>query len=362
MKDKKLAVIGSGIAGLAYAYKCKQLGYEVSLFERDKNLRRGGLGFILLDNGIEAAEYLGIKNDIVKKAHPLKYCRIFDEKGINLTTQPLHNAYGMTRKNFIGALLNKVPEEWITYNKKFDHFEYNTDGSAKEVVFEDGSRFDADYFLGCDGVNSPIRRNLFPATSLTTVNVQEVVSMIKNQLLVSKLKGQFLKFRRTGGGLALGLLPADHESIIWYFQYDATRYNFSDLDSYGRRQLMEKLTKNWPDPIQQLIESTDFESSHIWKARYLKPLPSYYKKNVALLGDAAHALLSFTSQGVNSAMEDAICLAEAFAQNSATAFDIYSTDRRNSMLKYVDQGLKLKDDFLRPSSGLSKVPLAFASN
>ena len=97
----------------------------------------------------------------------------------------------------------------------------------------------------------------------------------------------------------------------------------------------------------------------------MEPLQTFHKKNIALIGDAAHVLLTLTSQGVSSALEDAICLSDLInnSTNEKTLlFDEYSTIRQAPMKTHFKMGRALKEQFLFPMHNTTKmdIPLAFS--
>jgi 2-polyprenyl-6-methoxyphenol hydroxylase-like FAD-dependent oxidoreductase len=72
------------------------------------------------------------------------------------------------------------------------------------------------------------------------------------------------------------------------------------------------------------------------------------------VGDAAHPLSSFTSQGVSSAIEDAVVLAGEIGAGATSheglgrALARYSSERREQCAPYIDKGRALNRSFLAP--------------
>ena len=58
--------------------------------------------------------------------------------------------------------------------------------------------------------------------------------------------------------------------------------------------------------------------------RIYGPVATFHFHNMFLIGDACHPLLSMTSQGVNTALEDAIHLAQLFNDNDHQDVGIYN--------------------------------------
>ena len=73
-------------------------------------------------------------------------------------------------------------------------------------------------------------------------------------------------------------------------------------------------TKNYPSVFKKAIEKSEFDKSFLWISERMDLLDSFHVDNVVLVGDAAHPLLALTSQGANSALEDAACLSSLLSK------------------------------------------------
>lgn len=360
---KRIAIIGGGIAGLAFAIYYKKLGGRVDIYERSDLSGREGLGFIMLENGVEGMARLGLKPDLLATGYHLKKCNLLDDSGNKLVSESLEGSFGIARKSFIDILLAQIPRDWLHFNYHFSHFDWADNGEASAAVFRDGRKVEADIYLGCDGARSAVRREIFPSASYSDVKVKELVSIVKHPLLVAACRQSFIKYSAVGGGLALGMVPADKEHLVWFLQYDAAKYALADLNVATKRQFVRFLTQHWQCPAGKLVEATDFSKSHEWHTCYLHALERFYHRNVILLGDAAHASLTFTSQGVNSAIVDAIELATLLNNTHPRfpqfAIEHFSVMRQKVVSQYLQQGLALQNEFLLPSEKDKKIPFAF---
>src|SRR5260370_34010575 len=125
------------------------------------------------------------------------------------------------------------------------------------------------------------------------------------------------KFHAGNGGIALGVLPVDSEHVVWYLQFDSLRFPASSelIDRNGqggeaRQELVERLVGKWAFPIPALLRATDFSQVHLWRPIDSDLIRSFHRGNLALGGVAAHPCSPFTSQGVSSAIADALAPAE----------------------------------------------------
>ncbi len=362
MYPRKIAIIGGGIAGLAFARRYRQLGGRVSIHERRRPQPHQGLGFILLENGLQALSEIGRRSAVEAFSYPLTSCTIRDQRGNLLLEENLQSVHGVTRSAFLEALGRGLPETWTHYGQVFSHFERAPNGDARRAVFENGEAIEADLFLGCDGSQSGVRAEIFPHARISRPRICELVSVVDSDLDVARSKRRFLKIRHEAGGLALGLVPANSQTLIWYLQFDAEKYPTPPTGRTHLKDFARSLTRGWSGPAEQLIRATDFRRTYICPTRVLEPLDAYFDRNIALLGDAAHALHSFTSQGVNSAIEDAAVLAEKLAPGRAVphskAFLDYSETRKIAIRPLLAYGEQLQDEFLAPAAMNPKIPLA----
>jgi 2-polyprenyl-6-methoxyphenol hydroxylase-like FAD-dependent oxidoreductase len=94
---------------------------------------------------------------------------------------------------------------------------------------------------------------------------------------------------------------------------------------------------------------------HRWRTTDLDPLPRLHRGNVVLVGDAAHPLLPFTSQGVPAALADAQTLGQGLVgvdlrrpAELSTALACYSDRRLPVLAQLIEQGRQLQHRFLSP--------------
>ncbi|MCK5896199.1 MAG: FAD-dependent monooxygenase [Cocleimonas sp.] len=363
MIKKSIAIIGGGVSALAFALHYKKLGCRVDIYERQPISGREGLGFIMLENGITALKTLSLHKKFIASAHSLRKCQIRNEHNKHLLSKSLSGSFGTTRKAFIDIFLKEIPSDWLHFDYHFSHFEWDKTDKATAAYFTNGKKITADLFLGCDGANSTVREQIFPNAPVSETKVKELVSIVNAPALVSSLKHNFIKYKSSNGGLASGLVPASQEKAVWFIQYDIKKYRTPNNTPQQKKEFAHNILKNWPKPLQYLLQHTDFSQSHLWETHYLYPLPRFYHNNVVLLGDAAHTLLPFTSQGVNSAIEDAIELANLLSKAKKNelplALHTYNIKRKNNIKKYLAEGVKIQEEFLSKVDHKQKIPFAF---
>ena len=164
-------------------------------------------------------------------------------------------------------------------------------------------------------------------------------------------------------------MPVDQEHIVWFLQFDSIRFpapSGEEGNNEAWRTHAQKLTHNWANPVRHLLAITDLRDVHLWRPIDADIVPIFYQQNLVLVGDAAHPLSPFTSQGVSSAIADAMVLANALATctkqengHLAQALASYSNERYRQCVPYLSKGRELTQKFLAPLSVNSYwIPLA----
>jgi 2-polyprenyl-6-methoxyphenol hydroxylase-like FAD-dependent oxidoreductase len=208
-----------------------------------------------------------------------------------------------------------------------------------------------------------VREDLFPGHVFRAGRVKELVCQVHVPALATEIGAAFIKTFHPDGGLAFGIVPCGAGRLIWFLQYDSERWTLEREDAALYREFTLARMAGWPEPIPAILEATEFADVHLWHTADLDPLPGLHRGNVALVGDAAHVMLPFTSQGANSALEDAVelaaCLSVALHTGGRPLHALASFDaiRRPVLRRYLKAGRELAAAFLRPAAPDGKMPL-----
>lgn len=361
----KHIILGGGIAGLACAIQLIKAGFEVEIYEKSTEQRANGHAFILLENGLKALKKLGVREKILAHAHPIQQFHARSSNQIKQSIQSISKAVGLRRKVLMDTLLAELPTGIIHYNKAFSHFNYNQEGNAISAHFRDGTSAQGDIFVGADGIWSNVRKSIYPTYQLSPVRIREIVSVVKAPHLVQKWQHTFLKTSLSRGGLSVGMLPCDTEHLVWFIQYDSQHPQLHDLTIQEQKAKLSQEVSQWADPIPELLQYTDLSASYLWHTTDMETLSTFYKNNMVLIGDAAHVLLTLTSQGVSSALEDAICYTDLMSYNRSnssleTTLKQYTFIRRKVANHFLQTGRVLREQFLAPTAKQKEVSIPLA--
>ncbi|MGA6166977.1 FAD-dependent monooxygenase [Amycolatopsis magusensis] len=286
-------VAGGGIGGLAAAIGLRKAGWRVRVLERAPGFTAAGAGISLWPNALRGLTELGVELGPLRT--PQASGGLLDEHGRWLTHwdaavferglgSPM---VGIHRARLLDLLLAALPDDCLEPG--------TTVGSAAEL--------DADLVVAADGLHSRLRAELHPGHpepvySGTTAFRGVTTRTADVQLGVTM-----------GPGVELGVVPLAGGDVYWYAAVSAPEHNTVDDP---KAYLLEKFD-GWRSKVPELVARTEHVLHHDihWLAT---PLPSYVRGNVALLGDAAHAMPPFLGQGGCQSIEDAVVLAAAAAR------------------------------------------------
>lgn len=301
-------VVGAGFGGLTAAVGLFQRGWDVTVVERAAELRPVGSGLAVAPNGLRALDALGV-GDVVRKLAAFQGDAAVirpDGRVIARTaSKAIVRRFGdavipATRSSVMDVLTALVPADVFRLGVAAQGVEAGS-VSQRPCLLTDSGRLEADVIVAADGVNSILRRALFPE------HPGAVYSGITAwRLLVPTPQGDFLPGEAWGGGRVFGITPlADSRTYAYGADHAEPGTTYPD----EKAELLRRFG-DWHFPIPALISAADPETVlHNDIYEIAEPLPAYHRGAVAILGDAAHAMTPHLGQGANQAMEDGVTLA-----------------------------------------------------
>jgi 2-polyprenyl-6-methoxyphenol hydroxylase-like FAD-dependent oxidoreductase/predicted DsbA family dithiol-disulfide isomerase len=348
LEGKTIGVIGGGMGGLYAGFSSKLAGISTTIYERRPDYDYNGFGFIILKNGINALDAIGLKNEVLKEGNSINRFKAIEPNGELILERYLEDCIAIRRKQMIEMLLSGKNHENLQFNKHFKALK--KDGEHYKAEFGDAELIEDDIIIASDGINSKIRNQLFPESQLTSVIEREIVGLIHCDN-VEFTDDQFIKIVDTVQGVYMGVLPLGKNEFIWFIQFNELLHQVNSTDFESLLAFTKTISQNYPADFQRIISCTKENELFYWTSKRMDLLPSFHDKNAVIIGDAAHPLLPFTSQGANSAIEDAATLMailtnQCKSETLEMAFEDYYENRKISIQHYLKEGDLLLNDFV----------------
>jgi len=352
MSTTRFVLIGSGLAGGLLAAYLGRRGYDVDLYERRADPREGNIvggrsiNLALSTRGIHALEQLGIADEVLRHAIPMRG-RMIHPAGAGSGT--IFAPYDRDPKNYINsigraALNTTVIEAAQRYPNVRVHFNHRcTDVDLTEAVCHldaEQSQVTArgDAVIGVDGAFSAVRSSMQRRLADFKYDESYLPHGYKELAIPPGPNGEWqmekeaLHIWPRKSFMMIALPNPDGSftcTLFWEFEGPRS-FATTKTDDQVRRFFDEE----FPDAVPlmpTLLE--DFRQNPTGSLVTIRCAPWFYKDTVALVGDAAHAVVPFYGQGMNAAFEDCVVLDEClkeFPANRERAFAEYFSRRKKN--------------------------------
>jgi kynurenine 3-monooxygenase len=370
----KFVLIGSGLAGGLLAAYVGRRGYDVDLYERRADPREGNIvggrsiNLALSTRGIYALEQLGIADEVLRHAIPMRGRMIHDKSGA------LHfSPYDRDPNKFINsigraALNTTVIEAAQRYPNVRVHFNHrctdvDLDSATADLVPSGAEAVAAatanphqqvtiqaqgDAVIGLDGAFSAVRQSMQKEIAAFEYDESYLAHGYKELTIPPapdgswRMEKEALHIWPRKSFMMIALPNPDGSftcTLFWEFEGPRS-FATTKTDDEIRRFFDEE----FPDAVPLMPALVDdFKTNPTGSLVTIRCAPWFYKNKVALVGDAAHAVVPFYGQGMNAAFEDCVvldeCLAE-FPEDRQRAFAEYFARRKKNADALADLAVR----------------------
>ena len=321
----RVIVIGAGIGGLAAAAALRDIGVDVRVYEQAPALREVGAGIQLSPNATRILHRLGLERPLRRigvRPEATEHRRWAD--GRVLLRQPLGDLcehtfgapyYHLYRPDLLEVLAGALPPGLVHLDHRCTDIAQTPERVT--VTFASGATASGDVVIGADGIHSTVR------ALIAEPEAPRFSGSIAYRGLVPAERLTHLRLPLTS---TAWLGPGRH--FVHYFVAAARLVNFVAIVPGGdwrveswsaTGDVADALAEfeAWHPQVRAIIAAA--ERTHRWGLYDREPLKTWAVGRVALVGDAAHAMLPFLAQGACQAIEDAAVLARALASATVDA-------------------------------------------
>jgi kynurenine 3-monooxygenase len=359
--NTKFVLIGSGLAGGLLAAYLGRRGYDVDLYERRGDPREGSMlegrsiNLALSTRGIHGLQQIGIADEVLKHAIPMRG-RMIHEKSGELNFQP-YDVDPNKNINSIGraALNTTVIEAAQRFPNVRVHFNHKCTGvdldSATAQLHNSSTSQQmtapADAVIGVDGAFSEVRQSMqlkidnFRYDESYLAHGYKELTIPPGPNASWRMEKNALHIWPRKSFMMIALPNPDGSftcTLFWEFEGPRS-FASTKTDDDVRRFFDEE----FPDAVPLMPNLLDdFRINPTGSLVTIRCAPWIYRDRVALVGDAAHAVVPFYGQGMNAAFEDCVVLDEClqeFPKDRQRAFAEYFERRKTNADALADLAL-----------------------
>ncbi|MEH2554505.1 salicylate hydroxylase [Bradyrhizobium algeriense] len=325
---RTIIVAGAGIGGLTAALSLAAKGFRVIILEKAERLEEAGAGLQLSPNASRILVDLGLRSRLAPRAVTPEAINIMSARaGGEIARLPLGEAaslragapyWVMHRADLQGALqaeVNDHPDIDLRLGCQFEDVTSHAKGLT--VVQRRGNARQQELavaLIGADGIWSAVRNHLFPA-------VQPQFSGLiawRGTLDATTLPREYTAPRVQlwmGPDAHLVAYPISAARQINVVAIVPGTWNRPGWSAPGDANELKSAfaSQRWPATARMLIGAVD--GWRRWALFTLPDIGEWTDGAIALLGDAAHAMLPFAAQGAGMAIEDAAVLAKSLSES-----------------------------------------------
>lgn len=302
-------VVGAGIGGLATAIALDRAGIPVRVLERADELREIGASLGIQSNAVHALAGLGCRDAILDAGEPIDVCEGFglgsgkllmtwrqDELGRRLGAPSVM----LRRSDLQKILADRIPPGSLSLSSEVSAV-HGHDAAAAEVELAGGERVLGTVVVGADGIRSRIRESVVENAVVRSAGyrVWRSITPFSHPDFPPRTMRQYF-----GRGRTFSMWQLSGGSVSWSASAAGTAADDERLPQ------LRRLFRQAPPVVRELLDAADERSVITAETIDLRPLPTWVRGRVVLIGDAAHATTQVTGQGAAQAIEDALALGD----------------------------------------------------
>ena len=358
--SKRITIVGAGLGGTLAAIFLARRGLEVTLYERRPDLRRvpqpagRSINLALANRGLAPLQRAGLGKEVRKLLTVMRGRMIHPVTGA-LDLQPYgrraHEViYSVSRPGLNALLLDAAETAGVRLRFGMRCAAVDIDGDRLEFQHDDSGAREVVSLASCigaDGAGSVLRKALvarpgYTATEDMLSHGYKELSILPNGLSRHRMESNALHIWPRGGYMLIALPNHDGTFTVTLFLPHEGEPSFASLDTPAA--VREFFAAEFPDalPLIHDLENAFF-ANPTGALGTVRCQPWHLDGRLALLGDAAHAIVPFHGQGMNCAFEDCLELDACWEQSGGDwtqTFELYSGRRKPNADAIADMALE----------------------
>lgn len=336
----EIAVVGGGYGGASAAKALQAVGAEhVHVYEQASAIFQVGAGIGLRPPTVDLFRQWGMFDLIAAVSSPSEFLEIYSADGTRLLAHeewPLMHDYPeptptriIHRGDFIDVLLAVLPPDMVHLGYRLTRIEDR--GTHAELAFDNGERARADLVVGADGIRSVVRHQLFSDAPTVFAHEHAYRVVVGSEHAYGLADDPNPRFFMADTGVKAYNLPLPHRRQL---SFDVTAPSDDEAwEPQITKDYLLGLLDGFDERVRNVARDLDIDEVTSRSVHDIDLIDNWHSDCVALVGDAAHAMLHHQGQGANSAIQDVGSLATALEKASSVpeALAAYQQDRKPSV-------------------------------
>lgn len=344
---KNITVLGAGLVGSLLSVMLGRKGHQVQLIEKRPDLRKvkwedgRTINLALSERGWRALNRVGLMEEVKQMAIPM-YGRMMHSEQGKLTFQPYgkegQSIFSVSRSLLNERLMNIAEQEGnvslvfeqkclqVELDKPAIHMAHVQTGKTQIV--------ESDLLFGSDGAFSAVR-SAMQRTNRFNYQQYFIEHGYKELTIPATPTGDWAIDKHAlhiwpRGNFMLIALPNPDGSFTCtlFFPFEG-EVSFHSIQT--KSDVINFFEQTFPDILPLMPDVADeYMQNPTSSLVTIRCYPWTYQGKVALIGDAAHAIVPFYGQGMNAGFEDCVILEELmdkYGANWPAIFETYQKSR-----------------------------------
>ncbi len=360
MSKKNITVVGGGLVGSLLTVFLAKRGHTVNLFERRPDPRRTNvyagrsINLVVSHRGWTALKAAGVHEAVERIVVPV-YARMTHDRDGKLTRLP----YSIDNKAIHSVSRGELNKVMLSEAEKLPnvklHFEHRCTGvnlDTATCTFHneatgEHAAVQADLVFGSDGAPSAVRQEMmkgrFNFSQTYIEHDYKEIAFAPNPDGTPKMDPQCLHIWPRRYFMMMGLANQDGGFTGTLFMPHSGEFSFDNIKD--EQDLMRFFGEHFADAIPLLPDLAEqYFRNRQSNLAIIRCGPWTHKDKVALIGDAAHAIVPFYGEGMNAGYEDCKVLNDLLNEhgddNWAKVLDAYGKARKPNGDAIADLSLR----------------------
>ena len=356
MTEPGIAVVGGGIAGLAFALSLHQRGMSCDVYESVPQVKELGVGITLLPHAMRELAALGVQPQLEAVGIENLESVFFNRFGqfIYREARGRHAGYplpeigihrGKLHRILFESALERLGPGRIHTGHRCTGLSQDEGGVTLNFADARGQArppVRASVAVACDGIHSAVRKQFYPQEKVAFAGINTWRGVTRHKPILTGKSYMRVGSIRTGKMVIYPIVDnidgQGRQLINWMAEIEGSSQTMNDWNQGGQADDFISIFKDWTFEwldVPALIRNADqiLEYPMVDK----DPVPQWTFGRITLMGDAAHPMYPRGSNGSAQALIDARTLATELSRGGdpVAALSAYEAQRREATAKVV---------------------------